>query len=84
MEINVLKRFLNKHLFHEDNRTGNFEKTIDGVKKRYKFIKDGVFLEVKRNDNEDWQLLSYGNIKKIFINDEGKLDGMTRNRPNYN
>ena len=84
MDIKILKRFLNKNLFHEDNRTGFFEKTVDGVKNRYKFIKDGIYLEVRRNESEDWQLLAYGNIKKIYINDDGKIEGLTRNRPQYN
>lgn len=83
MELKKIHSFLRKNNFIENNREGSFSKSVDGVIKKYRFKDNGIFAEVKRNDNEDFQLIAFGDIRDTFINEKGQISGLRRAVPEY-
>lgn len=83
MEIKKIHSFLRKNNFLEDNRDGSFSKRVDSVLKKYRFKDNGIFVEVKRNELEDFQLIAYGDIRNTYINEKGQISGLKRAVPEY-
>lgn len=83
MELNKIHSFLRKNNFIKNNRDGSFSKTINNVKKRYRFKDFGIYMEVKRNSEEDFELFAFGDIRRVFINEKGQLSGLKKALPSY-
>lgn len=83
MDIKKIKSFLRKNNFTENTREESFNKRVDSVYKKYRFKDNGIFVEVKRNDDEDFQLIAFGDIRDTYINENGQISGLKRAIPEY-
>lgn len=83
MELVKIHSFLKKNNFLENKRDGSYTKRVDSVIKRYRFKDNAIFIEVKRNDNEDFELIAYGDIRDTYLNEKGQITGIKRAIPGY-
>jgi len=83
MELNKIHNFLRKNNFTKNNRDGSFSKNVNNVKKRYRFKDFGIYMEVKRNADEEFELFAFGDIRRVFINEKGQLSGLRKAIPSY-
>ena len=83
MDISKIQAFLKKNNFIENKRDGSYVKKVDSVFKRYRFKDNAIFIEVKRNDLEEYQLIAYGDIRDTYLNDKGQITGVKRAIPEY-
>lgn len=78
MKIEDFKIFLSRHGFKENFRDKTFDKKVKDVNKRYIIKDNDIFMESKSFSQKDYILVSYADIRDVYITDDDKLSGFKR------
>ena len=78
MTINEFDTFMSRKGFKKNLSSGAYEKTIRDMIKRYVFNGNNVFLESKTSLQKTFNMVSYADLREVYINDSDQLSGFKR------